>query len=817
VTRIRTASFLADLRFSLGAFRRQFRLSAAAALCIAIGIAATSAVVTLINLTVFEPLPFRDDDRLVRVWNERYVDQVRADLSWGGYTDVSNLSSLEQLEATARARLIYITGDGSRRVDGEAVTPGYFDLLGIEAFAGRLFTPDEYLDGSEHVILMSHAAWGMMYGYDPAAVGSKLRTNTQNYRNPQVYTIVGILPPSFVGTAEADFPDLEFWIPAYKYIAPGGRERRAGRLVETVGKLADGVTLEQAREELVPLSEELGRLYPRQRQDVTHRLEYFGDNWREDFQRGNGVLLAAAGLLLAIAAANVSGLLLARTIERRHELAIRGALGATRWEIVRQLLMETMVVVVVGGAAGMLIAPRLLAYFVSASAADLPGYVEVTPDVAVLVLSTVVIAVTGLAAGLLPALAGVRSGIARTIQEGSSRFAGSRRGNRTATVLVIGEVALTVVLVVSSALLLRSYAMLGAADLGFRTDGLLRMGIFIDLAEVPDSAGLPAFYDRLRDVMLDATEVEAVGLVSPTAPDADPFQAQIRFAGMPEEEQENGIATSFYSVGPEFFATLEIPVIAGRGIERGDTADKPPVIVVGRSVAERMGGVDRAVGATLGMLGIEHLVVGVVENTALGGPTGDLRHDLEVYRSIYEALPRLVSMDIITRGGTLPAVPELRRRLTELAPTSAVDIVDDAQEILAWTYRDVRFLTLLVGAFSASALALAAIGLYAILSNLVARSTMEIGVRKSLGASAGSIRALTLRRGLSVAGAGLMLGLAFSVPATRALGSLLYGLAPFDVASFAIAAFVIVAAAVAASLIPAHRAAAVEPSEALRS
>ena len=192
---MRAVSFLADLRFSLGAFRRQFRLSAAAALCIAIGISATAAVVTLIDLTDFKPLPFRDADRLVRIWNERYVDQTRADLSWGGYTDVTDLASLERLEATARARLIYITDDGSRRVDGEAITTGYFDLLGIEAFAGRLFTPDEYLDDAEHVILLSHAAWGAMYAYDPAAVGSDLRTNTQNYRNPQVYTIVGILPP----------------------------------------------------------------------------------------------------------------------------------------------------------------------------------------------------------------------------------------------------------------------------------------------------------------------------------------------------------------------------------------------------------------------------------------------------------------------------------------------------------------------------------------------------------------------------------------------------------------------------------------------
>ena len=814
---MRSASFYADLKFALGAFRRQFRLSTAAALCVAIGISATAAVVTLVDLTVYEPMPFRDADRLVRIWNERLVDQARADLSWGGYTDVAQLDSLEQLDASARARLIYITNDGSRRVDGEAVSAGYFDLLGIQAFAGRLFTPEEYLDGAEHVILLSDAAWGAMYQYDPTAVGTQLLTNTQNYRNPQVYTIVGVLPPSFVGTNEVDFPDLEFWIPAYKYLVPDMRERRSGRLVETVGRLAEGVTLEQAREELAPLSEELARMYPRERQDVTHRIEYFGANWREDFQRGNGVLLAAAGLLLLVAVANVSGLLLARTNERRHELALRSALGATRAEIIRQLLLETMVVVFVGGAAGMLVAPHLLRFFVGASAAELPGYIEVAPDAGVLALSTLVITATGLMAGLLPAFIGTRSAISTTIQEGSARVAGSRRGNLAAMTLVVAEVTLTVVLVVSSALLLRSYSNLGTAELGFRTDGLLRMGLFVDLAEVPDSDGLPAFYDRLLQRMQAAPQVESIALVHPTVPDEEPFQVPIRFAAMPEDEREDGITTRFYSVGPDFFTTLEIPLLAGREIERGDTADNPPVVVVGRSLAERMGGTERAVGTTVEMLGQDFLVVGVVEDTATGGPLGDQRYDHELYRSIYQHLPRLVSMSIITRGGTLAAAPHLRRRLTDLAPTSAVDIVDDAASLIAWTYRGSRFFMLLVSAFTASALALAAIGLYAILANQVTRSTMEIGVRKSFGATAGNIRALILRRGLTVAGAGLVLGLGLSLVAAHSLGSLLYGLPPLDVTSFAVAAVAVLLVAVAASLIPARRAASIEPGDVFRS
>lgn len=714
---MRMAALAADIRSALVVLRRQWRLSVAAAACVAIGIAATGAVVTLIDVTVFEPLSFRDAERLVRVWNERLADGTRADLSWGGYTDVTGLESLERLEATARARLIYLTDEGSRRVDGEAVTPGYFELLGVEAFAGRLFTAQEYLDGADPVILLSHAAWGAMYQYDPAAVGSLLRTNTQNYRNPQLYTIVGILPPAFVGTAEADFPDLEFWIPAYQYIAPAARALRAGRLVQTVGKLADGVTLQQAREELAPLSQELGLSYPRERQDVTHRVEYFGDNWREEFQRGNGMLLTAAGMLLLVAAANVSGLLLARALDRRHEFAIRGALGATR----------------------------------------------------------------------------------------AGRF------------LVVAEIALTVVLVVCSALLLRSYATLGGADLGFRTERFLRMGLFVDVAEVPDNAGLPAFYDRLRDTLRGAPEVERAALVHPTAPNEEPFQAQVRFAGMPEEQLPDGIASSFYNVGPDFFATLEIPVIAGRGIEPGDTVDQPPVVVVSRSLAERMGGIERATGMVLQLGGRELRVVGVVEDTAMGGPVGDQRFDLQFYQFIYQVRPRLVSMSLITRGEPLAAVPDLRRRLTQLAPTSAIDIVDDVGAAIAWTYRRERFFVLLVGAFTAAALSLAAVGLYAILAHQVSRATMEIGVRKSFGATASAIRGLTLRRGLSVAGVGLLLGLGLSLLAARSLRGLLYGVPSFDLTAYTAAALVILVVAALAALVPARRAAAIEPTEALRS
>ena len=811
----RSVSFFADLRFALGAFRRQFRLSIAAALCIAIGIAATTAVVTLIDLTVFEPLPFPDADRLVRVWNQ-WPDRSREELSWPGYEDLAAaFGSLECLEASARSRLIFIRAEGSRRVEGEAVTAGYFDMLGIEPFAGRLFTADEHAHDAERVMVLSYAAWGAIFQHDPDVVGTRIRTNNQGSTDPRVYTVIGVIPPSFIGTIEEDFPDIEFWVPAEQYLYGNGSDDRSARFVLSVGTLAAGTTLEQAREELAPLSESVAVLYPEQREELTYRVEYFGANWREGFQRGNVLLLAAAGLLLAVAAANVSGLLLARTTERRHELAVRVALGATRAQIARQLLMETLVVVAVGGAFGLWVARWILEYFVRVSAVELPGYMEIAPDAGAMALSTVVIALTGLAAGLLPALAGARTGLARSVQEGSSRVAGSRRGNRSGRVLVVGEVTLTVVLVVCSGLLLRSYASLASADLGFRTDNLLRMALFIDPDDVPADA-LPTFYDRLRSAVLAAPHVETATLALPTLPVVDPIQMRIRFLGMPEADRQNGLVTGIYFVDTEFFEALEIPLLAGRGIEMGDGPGEQAVMVVGRSLAERMGGIERAVGTRVGMDDSEFLVVGVAENTAFGGPAGGPRHDLEFYGSIYQSARRIVSMEIITRGEPLAAAPELRRRLAELAPSSAVDWVDDIDEFLAWTYRDVRFFTLLVGVFTASALALTGIGLYAILSNLVARSTMELGVRKSFGATAAGIMTLMLRRGLTLVGAGLTLGLVLAVLVARSLEGFLFGIQPFDAVSFAAASAVVLVVAVAASVIPARRAAAVQPGEALR-
>jgi len=464
-----------------------------------------------------------------------------------------------------------------------------------------------------------------------------------------------------------------------------------------------------------------------------------------------------------------------------------------------------------------LASPYLLDYFIALSSVEIPGYLEIRPDLAALIISTAIIVLTGVLAGILPSVLGVRAGIAGGIREGAGTLTGSRRGHRTGNALVAGEVALTVVLVVASGLLLRSYHALYTTDLGFRTEGALRMALFVDPSDLPENDLLPAFYDRVKETILGYPGVERATFLYPTLPLLNASEGRLRYPGMPEGLIEHGLATGVYFVDEDFFSTLEIPLAAGRAIERQDSLDRPLVAVVSRSLAQRMGGIDQAMGTQLEMDGGEYRVVGVAEDARFGGPAESGLHDLELYAAMYQHPRRLVSMSLITQGDPLTHAAELRRRLAAVAPRSAVDWVDDVEHFMSWTYRDAKFYTLFVGGFTFSALGLMTVGLYALLANLVTGSTMEIGLRKSLGATPVGILLLTLRRGLAVVASGLAVGFVLSMLSSRALEGLLYGVQPFDMVTFVLAALVLLLLALLASFIPARRAASIDAMRALRS
>ena len=577
-------------------------LSLAAVVCIALGTAATSAALTLVSATLLRPLPFPDADRLVRVWLEQpggesrlafsYPDlldlqeRVRADGATGG-------SALDAVEATARARVLFQGEGGARRVEGEAVTPGYFDLLGVEPLVGRLFSPEEHTPGGPRVMLLDYRTWGERYGYDEGIVGQAVRTDEG------VLTVIGVLPPSFTGSVEEDSGDIELWVPIEQYLSAERRERRDVAGIWTIGRLAPGASVDSARAELAGLGRHLATAYPEIHGGRSLTVEPLGENWRSGVRRGALLLLGASGLLLLVAAANVAVLLLARALDDRRELAIRVALGARRRRLLGSVLAEAGLLVAAGSLAGLWLGPALLRAILSqrslvdGSLLGIPAFVELRIDPTAAALCCLTFLATALVAALGPALLGSRIDPARALQEGTRAATGGRRTRRWSNALIVTEVALTTVLVVGAALLVRSYHAMQTEDLGFRTDHVLRMALFVNEEDVPETGGLPPFYDRVRRELAAEPGVERLGVVWPTVPIDWPLQAVLTAPGLEAsdpEQSEPGVRVGLYVADAPFFDVLDVPLLAGRGFRATDEPDGPPVALVSRSLALRLAG-----------------------------------------------------------------------------------------------------------------------------------------------------------------------------------------------------------------------------------
>jgi putative ABC transport system permease protein len=805
-----TCSVGADFLTGVKSIRRSFRVSLAAVGCIALGTASSIAVLTLYSSTALRPLPFPNAARLVRIWLADRDVGPRQQLRLPDVLDLeTQLTKLDRFVAIARSRVMFL-GDGSaRRVEGEAITPGYFTLLRVEPLLGRVFLPDEYLVGSEPVMVLSYATWISHYGRDPSVLGSTIRTANRNY------TVVGVMSPSFIGTIEEDFPDIEFWVPMiHDRTDEVRRSRVGGGYIWTLGRLGPGVALAQAQEEVRSIGARIAEAKPETRGPMAMRLERFGENWREGLRGRNYLLLAAAGLLLLVAAGNAAGLLTTRSLARRREMAVRVALGAGRTRLIRLVFAETFLLVIAGTGAGTLLAPYILHSFLNLAPDEVPDYVALTLDGRIMLLVLGVLAVTTLLAGTMPAALGSRVDPAGALR-GRGATTG-RRERRLGDQLVIAEVALTTVLIVTAGLLLRSYRALGETDLGFRTERVLRMAIFVDSRDVDLDQDLNTFNASLREAVLTYPGITGLGLVSPTVPPGTGGDARIRFADMPPASRAHGLPVHLHLVDPGFVPTMEIPLIVGRNVNSGDEGTTTSVCVVSESLADLMGGSRRALGQVIETDRESYEIVGVVGDVLYFGAVRRRQRNFDVYAPIAQAPTRLVSMAITTTGDPTHYVAALSERLHELAPRSPLDWVDPLTEALGSHFRSPRFYLLLLGSFAASALSLATVGLFATLASLVARQKGELGIRSALGATRIHLIGSVMYRGITIAGLGLSAGAAGGLVVSRVLGRTLYGVGTSDAITFVATATVIVCAAGLASYLPARRAAQVNPLHALQ-
>ena len=817
------AGVLQDARYAVRLLRREPGFTAVAILTMALGIGATTTLFSVAYGVLLKPLPWPDADRLVRVTETRggRIGRVRGTVMNGTYLAwADHPATIDGLAGwLRRTATMTVAGGEPRRVPIIPITPSAFPLLGARPLLGRLFAEHEGARGAPGVALLSYGLWREQFGGRPEAVGGALRLDDQSY------TIVGVMPRDFA------FPDREarLWTAWVVPGVAGAQGVLTGVIFSALARLHDGVTPEQAAVEATARA--------RGATDASLvAMALFGakgpidvvvtparDALTADVKPAIVVLLVAVALLLATATANVASLQLARAATRRHELAIRAAIGAGAARLTRQLLVESAMLGVAGGAAGLVLAVALHRLLPAVLPADFPRLDDVAMDWRVLLFAVVLSLGTSVVFGLMPALGARRLDLAESLGDGGSQSRSSA-GGRTAkarTLIMAGQVGVACLLLVGASLLGRSFVALMNADRGYDPSNLLTARIALPAAYSMERRVqvLEALTGRLRGVtgVREAAYGNALPLLT-----AGGFRAfKMRPPSDPSTEVD--VNTIERVVSPGYFSALGLRVTAGRALSEADTMSAPQAIVVNRSFAAKyLGAAPLGVMVpNLGMCrgnGDRWQVVGVVDDMRQGAVTETPQPELFVpFRQIgcTNAVPDPILV-ARTVGDPLPYVAILHDLVRQEAPTLALDSVMTMDDRVMTSLARPRTYALLLAGFAMFAVAIAGVGLFGVLSYSVAQRTREIGVRTALGAQSGDIVRLVFRQGLAIAGAGIVIGLAMSAAAARSLSTFLFGVTAFDAASFVSVPIILTLVTVVACLVPARRAARVDPLQALR-
>jgi predicted permease len=801
-----------DVRFAVRTLRKNAATTAVAILSLALGVGANTAVFSLVDGVLFESLPYPQPDRLVRVTG--YYPQ-------GAVVHLQERARSFDVAGATVGATFNLTGRGeARQVAGSSVSSNLFALLGAPAALGRTFESGEDQPGRDGVVVLSHALWQAAFGADPAVLG---RTVVVQDRSREV---VGVMPPGFA------FPSAgtELWIPHHLDPANATDHWGAGYM-PLVARLRPEATLAQARSEVRTLVAETVPLFPfamPKDWNADATVLSLQESLVEDVRGKLLVLLGAVGGVLLIACVNVAGLLLALASARGREMAVRAALGAGRARVLRQLLTESVVLAAAGGGLGIALAYFGLARLKAALPPGLPRLADVSIDGRVLAFATLLALATGLLFGVLPALRASGVDLARAVKAGAQRSADrATLGLRSA--LIVAETALAVVLVVAAGLLMRSLWRLTHVDPGFRTDHVLTARVSPSPRSCADRATCVAFYEQLL-----ARARELPGVTEAAAVNALPLGEfvpilPIEVEGQPLRPAEKSAPLAWAgAVTPDYFRLLGIPVLRGRALTDGDGEGTTAVVVVSASTAERLWPGEDPIGKHVRVVfeTTARTVVGVVGDVRQFDLAGTIPGFVRDGGALYMPYPQAIAitrqipeaMSLLLRTSAPPGrvAPEIRGLVARLNPNVPVDEVRPLAELVSASTVDSRSLVVVFGSFGATALLLAAIGIYGVVSYATAQRTYEIGVRMALGATRRSVFAMTLGHGLRLALAGLGVGTLAALAATRTLSAFLYGTTATDPATFASVAVLLLGVALLAAFVPARRAASIEPRSALR-
>jgi putative ABC transport system permease protein len=808
-----------DIRFAFRLLLKNWTFTAGAVATLAAGIAANSAIFSLVNAVLLRQLSFKNPDQLVWIWSSR-TDRDKSNFALPDFIDYRDQNqTLDQISGFSAWSANLTSAGEPERVFGVRSSANVFQLLGVNAEIGRTLLNEDDDPGSPRVVVLSHGFWNRRFGMSPDIIGKQLTLNDENY------TVAGVLPTGFL------FPsivDADIVVPLVPDRDPLRKERGSISFLRVMGRLKDGVTLKQAEADLNAIGSQLQRLYP-----VTNaskkgaKLVPLHEELVGNFRLAFLVLSAAVGLVLLIACANLANLMLARASTRHREIAIRLSIGATRGRLVRQLLTESLLLALLGGSLGLVLTQPAVESIIALSPASLPRAGETGIDARVLVFTSLISLLSGLLFGLMPTIHISREGFADELKGTGKGSVGAANGNRVRGLLILSEVSLSLLLLISAGLLGKSFLRLQAVSPGFAVKNLLVMRLSLPLHQYSTPETVMAFYEQLSGRIASLPGVQSAGAISNVPLSGSNTRINFSIVGRPPLSLSEQPITQYRMTGPVYFRTMNIPVLSGRDFTASDTNHSQAVVIISDCFARRYWTDSSPIGAHIkiddnnrGPREVE--IIGVV---------GDVRHNSlyeepapETYVPVAqipeENVPLLANnMNWVVRTSSEPLAmaAAVKREVQSVNGNVAASNTKSMEQFLKSSLAPSRFNVYLIGIFAIAALILASTGIYAVISYTVSQRTHELGIRMALGAGQRDVLKLVVGGGLKIVVIGVVLGLGGAYILTSVLSRLLYGISVTDPSTFFSMALLLISVALMATYIPARRAARVDPIVALHS
>ncbi len=805
-------TLLQDIRYGVRMLAKNRIFTLVALLTLALGIGANTAIFSVVNAIVFRPLPYASPNQLVGVWTKdvqrpgsQYPTSLPIFRDWEQQSQ-----SFSGFAAYASNRFHVSGNEGPDEIRGLFATSNFFDVMGVRPVLGRAL---QSTDERQYVVVLGDALWRRRFNADPNILGKTISLNSETY------TIIGVMPPSFRFPA----PDVEVWgslAPVYA-LASGEKStvgdwinNRSLRGYRVVARLKDGVIMSQAQGEMNTISERLAKDYPDSSGGTGVVLVPLHTQIVGTYQKPLVILLVVVGFILLIACANVANLMMARTAARDREIAIRRAMGAGRFRLIRQLLTESVLLAVLGGTLGVLLATWGVQILLSFTPKEIPRLEAVSVDRWALLFTFAVSIGTGVLFGLAPAWHARNLSLNETLREGGRGIAGQARVRRMRGLLVVSEIALAVILLVGAGLMLKSFQRLSDVDPGFNPDHLLTMSVALQFINYQDAAKQVAFFQTALERVRALPGVVAAGASTSLPPIYIQNSNGFTIEGRPEQPGTVPPSAIYIPATPGFIEALQLPLVAGRTITDADTAQAPGVVVINKTLATRFFPNEDPVGKRMTTGGIQRTIVGVV---------GDAKYQglgLEAGPQTYvpHAQSPFPGMRVIVRTSTDPLslVGAVRSQIQSVDSEEGPTRFATMEQLVSESVSQPRFNAFLIGLFAVLAFILSAIGIYGVVNYEVTQRTGEIGIRMALGAKSADVLRLILRQGLVLTVAGLLAGVAGAFALTRFLSGLLFEVKPTDPMTYVVVSVLLGVVALAACLIPARRATKVDPLVALR-